>query len=226
MLIYVDDILICFEQEGDEAEILKTLNQHFETKDLGDIKNYLGIQIEREENGSFLLNQKHKIQEIIETFGMENAKPVKSPMETNYLKEMNSQDTLLPTNTQYREAIEKLLYLTTATRPDIAASIGILCRKVSMPSQMDWNAVKPIIPYLKETLHYKLKLPVNDVSTLTGYVDADWAGVTSVRKSTIGYLFFQEVLSVGLADSSSLLHYLLLKQSTLQQRRQAKKLYI
>ncbi|XP_072263057.1 uncharacterized protein [Pyxicephalus adspersus] len=157
---------------------------------------------------------------------MENAKPVKSPMETNYLKEMNGQDTLLPTNTQYRKAIGKLLYLTTATRPDIAATIGILCRKVSMPNQMDWNAVKQIIRNLQGTLHYKLKLPANDESTLTEYVDADWAGDTSDRKSTSGYLFLLSGGAINwLAESSSLLHYLLLTQSTLQQRRQAKKLY-
>lgn len=121
---------------------------------------------------------------------MEDAKPVKSPMETNYLKEMNCQDNPLPTNTQYRKAIGKLLYLTTATRPDIAATVGILCRKVSMPSKKDWNAVKRIIRYLKGTSHYKLKLPASDEITLTGYVDADWAGDTSDRKSTSGYLFF------------------------------------
>ncbi|XP_073459963.1 uncharacterized protein [Aquarana catesbeiana] len=111
-------------------------------------------------------------------------------METNYLKEMNCQDNPLPTNTQYRKAIGKLLYLTTATRPDIAATVGILCRKVSMSSKKDWNAVKRIIRYLKGISHYKLKLPASDESTLTGYVDADWAGDTSDRKSTSGHLFF------------------------------------
>ncbi|XP_077328892.1 uncharacterized protein LOC143963199 [Lithobates pipiens] len=121
---------------------------------------------------------------------MEDAKSVKSPMETNYLKEMKCQDNPLPTNTQYRKAIGKLLYLTTATRPDIAATVGILCRKVSMPNKRDWNAVKRIIHFLKGTSHYKLKLPVSDESTLTGYVDANWAGDTSDRKSTSGYLFF------------------------------------
>lgn len=59
-----------------------------------------------------------------------------------------------------------------------------------MPSKKDWNAVKRIIRYLKGTSHYKLKLPASDEITLTGYVDADWAGDTSDRKSTSGYLFF------------------------------------
>ncbi|KAM9311482.1 polymeric immunoglobulin receptor-like [Gastrophryne carolinensis] len=94
-----DDILIHFEQKGDGAKILQTMNPLFETKDLGSIKNYLSIQIERAKDGSFLLNQKYKVQVIIETFGMEDAEPVKSPVETNYLTEINSQETALPTNT-------------------------------------------------------------------------------------------------------------------------------
>jgi len=53
----------------------------------------------------------------------------------------------------------------------------------------DWTAVKRVIRYLKETINWKLKLKaVNDLQ-LVGYVDADWAGDKSDRKSTSGYLF-------------------------------------
>ncbi|XP_073507724.1 alpha-1,3-mannosyl-glycoprotein 4-beta-N-acetylglucosaminyltransferase C isoform X1 [Phyllobates terribilis] len=135
VLIYVDDILICFKQERDKENILKILKQHLEIKDLGNVKQYLGIQVEREEDGSFLLNQNHMIQDITEKFGLKDAKTVKSPMETNYLKEMNSEKNILPNNEEYRTAIGK--YLATVTRPDISAAVGILSRKVSKPNKAD-----------------------------------------------------------------------------------------
>ncbi|XP_069600637.1 uncharacterized protein [Ranitomeya imitator] len=188
VLIYVDDILVCFEKEKDEAEIVKSLDQHFEMKDLRNVKQYLGIQIEREDE-SFLPNQNHMIQDIIETFGLKDAKPVKSPMETNYLKEINSEQNLLPNNEQYIKVIGKLLYLVTVTRPNIAAAVGILSRKVLKPNKMDWNAVKRVIHYLKGTSSVKLKLPASEKCILIGYLDADWAGDQVHKKSTSGYLF-------------------------------------
>ncbi|KAM4043678.1 uncharacterized protein ACNLHF_013926 [Anomaloglossus baeobatrachus] len=154
------------------------------------MKQYLRIQIEREEDGRFLLNQNHMIQDIIETFGLKDAKTVKSPMETNYLKEMNSEQNVLPNNEEYRTAMGKLLYLATVSRPDIAAAVGIMSRKVLKPNKKDWNAVKRVVRYLKGTSNIKLKLPTSDRCTLTGYVDADWAGDSTDRKSTSGYLFF------------------------------------
>lgn len=68
ILINIDDIITCFEQEGD-------YNQ------LGNISYYLGIQIEREQDGSSLLNQSQKISDILEEFHMQDAKEVKTPME-------------------------------------------------------------------------------------------------------------------------------------------------
>ena len=84
---------------------------------------------------------------------------------------------------------KQLLYIATTTRPDIAAAVSILCRKVNSPRQCDWTAVKRVIRYLKETINWKLKLEAVGDLKLIGYVDADWAGDRSDRKSTSGYLF-------------------------------------
>ncbi|KAM9301983.1 uncharacterized protein PAF06_015226 [Gastrophryne carolinensis] len=108
---------------------------------------------------------------------------------TSKISHGNSQDAPLPTNPQYRNAIGKLMYITTATRPDIEAFIGILCRNISMPSRINWNVVKGVIHYLKGTLHYKLRLPTSDERILKSYVNANWAGGTSDRKSISGYFF-------------------------------------
>lgn len=43
-------------------KVAKLLNQHFEAKDLGD---YLGINVQRDKDSSFLLKQKSKIEAAI-----------------------------------------------------------------------------------------------------------------------------------------------------------------
>lgn len=94
----------------------------------------------------------------------------------------------MPNNHQYASLIGGLLYVAVNTRPDIAVSVSILGRKTSNPSQADWIEAKRVLRYLKETMDFELVLGVDD-SPLHIYVDADWAGDSSDRKSTSGFLF-------------------------------------
>jgi hypothetical protein len=188
VLAFVDDLLIIHEDENEIVKAGRLLNNDFEIKDLGDVTYYLGIQIERKDDGSFLLNQKAKIMAILEKFGMTDAKGASIPIDAAYLK-FNGEYDLLPDNEQYREAVGALLYVATTTRPDIAAAIGILCRRVSKPRQRDWSAVKQTMRYLKQTINFKFEISTGLDINLIGYVDADWAGDTTDRKSTSGHIF-------------------------------------
>ncbi|XP_040203616.1 secreted RxLR effector protein 161-like [Rana temporaria] len=112
-------------------------------------------------------------------------------MEPGYQKS-NEAENLLPNNDTYHRAIGKLLYVATVTRPDIAAAVDILCRKVSAPCQRDWKAVKRVMQYIKGTIQMKLRLPATSNPKLVGYVDADWAGDCTDCKSTSGFIFQYE----------------------------------
>ncbi|KFD49193.1 hypothetical protein M514_09915 [Trichuris suis] len=46
------------------SKVGKQVNAFFCTKDLGEVAHYLGIEVNREEDGSFLLSQKGKIAEL------------------------------------------------------------------------------------------------------------------------------------------------------------------
>jgi hypothetical protein len=86
----------------------------------------------------------------------------------------------------YRTAIGQLLYLTTKTRPDIAAAVGVLARQVARPTMIHLTAVKRGLCYLKGTSDYGIRiLPTTD--KLIGYADSDWAG-ESDRKSVSGFV--------------------------------------
>ena len=187
VLLYVDDLIVLHEDDACIRSFGGLISEHFKTKDLGDISYYLGIQIERDVDGSFLLNQSAKITALLDKFSMKDVKGVSTPMDTSYTKLEGEYDRL-PDNEQYRQAVGAMLYVATTTRPDIAAAIGLLCRRVSNPRQRDWNAVKRVMRYLKQTADLKLKISAVNLD-LVGYVDADWAGDVSDRKSTSGYLY-------------------------------------
>lgn len=188
LLIYVDDICICHENQKVIMSIAEELNENFETVDLGNISSFLGIRVQQAEDGSFLLDQELKINNLLQEFGLENASQASTPMDTEFLKSVEPQN-LLPNNEKFRKAVGALLHLSTTTRPDIALAIGHLCRRVSQPSQRDWDAVKRVIKYLKGTSNYKLKFSSQTDLNLVGFVDADWAGDVSDRKSTSGFIF-------------------------------------
>lgn len=188
VLLYVDDLLVIGKNAEITRKIGEQLNQYFEMTDLGDVKHYLGIQVERKEDGSFLIHQQTKIHHMLKEHGMLEAKPVATPMETGFLSN-NVDSSRLPNNKQYRQAVGSLLYFSTVSRPDIALSVGILCRQVERPTESDWNTVKRVMRYLVSTINQKLLLPAGGDLVLKGFIDADWAGDRKDRKSTSGFLF-------------------------------------
>jgi len=75
--------------------------------------------------------------------------------------------------------------------PRLGKSIitSILSRHVENPKQADWVEVKRIFRYLKKTKDKKLKLgAISGIQNndLTVYVDADWGGDATDRKSNSG----------------------------------------
>lgn len=189
ILLYVDDLLIAGSSPNITCTVGKELNKYFKTKDLGEVSHYLGIQIEREEDGSFLLNQRSKISRMLEDYGLTDSKPTMTPMETNFLSSMTDDSKKLTNNKLYRQAVGSLLYIATVSRPDIAASIGFLCRCVESPTENHWKAVKRVIRYLATTIDKCLRLSSTSETDLVCFVDADWAGSRIDRKSTTGYVF-------------------------------------
>lgn len=110
-------------------------------------------------------------------------------METSFLKSGFSDSAKLPHNTQYRQAIGSLLYIAIVSRPAITVAAGYLSGFVERPTESDWKAVKRIIRYLASTINKKLRLSSAGTLELICFVDADWAGGHTDRKSTSGYVF-------------------------------------
>ena len=91
--------------------------------------------------------------------------------------------------TLYRSIIGSLLYFT-ASRPNIAFSVGVCARYQAAPKESHLTAVKRIIRYVNGTLDYDLWYLKDSNACLVGYSDADWAGSVDDRKSTSSGYFY------------------------------------
>jgi hypothetical protein len=91
--------------------------------------------------------------------------------------------------TMYRSMIGSLLYLT-ASRPDIAFSVGVCARFQANSKESHLTVVKPILRYVKATTNFGVYFSRYTNLELVGYSDADWAGNADDRKSTYGGCFY------------------------------------
>jgi len=89
----------------------------------------------------------------------------------------------------YRSMIGSLLYLT-ASRLDIAFSVGVCARFQANPKESHLTAVKRIIRYVNDTLLYGIWYSREKNLVVAGYSDGDWAGNADDRKSTLGGCFY------------------------------------
>ena len=81
-MVYVDDIVII----GDDNEGIKALKQHlfqnFQTKDLGPLRYFLGIEVAQSKS-SIAISQRKYALDILEETGLTDCKPVETPMDPN-----------------------------------------------------------------------------------------------------------------------------------------------
>ena len=95
----------------------------------------------------------------------------------------------------YASLIGSLNYCSVATRPDISFTVNKCAQFTSRPSVTHWEAAKRIVRYLMHTSEYGIRYRSEGkgvegyAHNLAGYTDADFAGDTSDRKSTTGWLF-------------------------------------
>lgn len=162
------------------------LSKNFEPTSMGTVKHYLWIDVSRDIDGNFLVSQQNYIDKIVTEAGLELAKDSKFSLDTGYFR--NNDEELFNSNHNYRELIGMLLYLTTNSRPDVAASVSILSQKISAPTKTDMKEEKRVIRYLNGTKRLKLALSnKRGGETLAAYSDANWAKNRLDRKSSTGY---------------------------------------
>ena len=132
------------------------------------------------------MSQERYAEELLKRFNMSECKPANTPAEKGLeFTEISDKDRV---NFSYRQAIGSLVYLATATIPDISWIISKLSQYLEKPGAEHIAALKRVFHYIKATKSFSLSYKPSS-GYLQGYCDSDWAGDVKDRRSTSGYVF-------------------------------------
>ena len=188
--VYVDDILLAGKSDKRMAKVKQALSQQFQVKDMGELHYFLGVRVIQDPStGSVWIGQQSYTENVLRRFGMENSKPIRTPVDTSTkLVKAKDEDTCVDQQL-YQSAVGSLLYLSIATRPDIAYAVSNVAKFCAKPTKQHWVAVKRILRYLRGTHTFGLLYTKQVTKNCVGFSDADWGGDLNDCKSTSGYMF-------------------------------------
>ena len=153
LLIYVDDLLICSKSKKKIKNLKRVLSEKFKMKDLGEVKEYLGINIEYDyRNCDMKLSQTKYIESLTNKYQLQDSRLYSTPMETNLKIEKAE---ICESDMKYRNLISALLYISSSTRPDISYSVNYLSRYQKSYNETHWKYALRILKYLYLTKDLK-----------------------------------------------------------------------
>ena len=214
IVCYVDDLLLL----GDDDLIVSTLsalNKSLLLRETGKLDegtsvDFLGRVITKH-NGAITLTMDPKfIDTLLDEMNMKTCKPSPTPgSETLKRATLENEEPVdAETHKLYRRMVGKLLWLTNV-RNDIMFAVKELSRGLQQPTLLHMNKLKHLLRYLAgtktlaETLRPNRQLLLDPSKTaidINTFVDSDWAGCNTTRKSTSGCALF--VLGVNLCGIS------------------------
>lgn len=191
--LHVDDMLILAKDITVIREFKRAIAQRWEIKDLGEVKKILGLEVTRNRSTrSIRIAQVAFTDEIVAEYGLTDARVSSTPSGSpDLLEPVSARDDGKPADAdRYRRLIGQLMYLMRGSRPDVCFVVTRLSRYVAQPAERHWKCALQVVRYLKGTREFGTTYSGSHTGQkLEGYVDSDYAGDRTDRKSTYGSVF-------------------------------------
>jgi hypothetical protein len=150
-------------------DVKSFLSKCFDMKDLGEADVILNIKLNNNESG-ITLSQSHYVEKILSRFGFIDGKSSLTPYDPSVILRKNKNE---PTDQlRYSQIVGSLMYLASATRPDISFAVSKLSRFMSNPGIDHWHTLKRVMRYLCGTMSYGIHYSGHP-AVLEGYSDAN-----------------------------------------------------
>ena len=188
ILAYVDD-MVCAAQPNEIRRVVAKLGAKWKITDLGEVNLILGIKAQRDLAAKTVsLSQTAYIETLINRFPGHQAHYARSaPLPTSLNPEGG--DDYAAQLSPYQQLVGCLLWISGCTRPDVAFTASYLSRFASNPLEHHWQLALRAVSYLVNTKDLKLVLG-GRLKSLETYVDSDWGGDLTTRRSTTGYISY------------------------------------
>ena len=201
MFLHVDNLLM---SANPSSEIIKEtkekLKDRFDFREEGFPQAFIGIQIQRVNDGSIFIHQTRYTMKILEKFGelegWTSKIPLKAQKTTEILNLNRPQKEKGELEISYKEFIGSLMWLAKGTRPDILQAVSFLSRFQSNYGPEHWQVCSRVFAYLQGTMGFGIlyngteKSPLNtEQGDIIGFADANWAENDATRRSTTGFVF-------------------------------------
>ncbi len=142
IVLYVDDIVIAG-SDVDEVEAVKAdFKKRFEMKDLGELRHYLGMTIERDGHESIKIHQMDYARSVVRKYRryLKVAKRHRATVPMTRDLKLTREEERTPKQQEYvdsfpyQELLGSLLYLAVNTRPDIVFAVNACARFSNSPT--------------------------------------------------------------------------------------------
>ena len=178
--VYIDDCIVFGPSNQAIEQVvadIRTCSRQFMVDDQGDIGDFLGIEVQKQEDGSIMLTQPQLIDSILRDLHLQSSSNVKkTPSMTTSLLHKDTDRPEMTPDFHYRSVIGKLNFLEKSTSPDISISVHQCTRFSENPKQSHTEAVKRIGRYLLSSRDKRLLIHPNKRWHFDCWVDADFAG--------------------------------------------------
>jgi hypothetical protein len=139
-IVYTDDTILMGSDQKEIERLVKKIESIFKIEDQGNLSDYLGMKVTKNEDGSMEWTQPNLINSILKELGLIEQKssnaatsrttPANSTVILTSHEEDNDHDN---SKFNYRQVIGKMLYLEKSTRPDISCAVHQCARFSAKP---------------------------------------------------------------------------------------------
>ena len=201
-LSWIDDCA-CFGPDKDVEEARTEMNELFECDDIGDMEEYVGCQINREE-GELRISQPVMLQSFEDEFDIKSVKHAETPASPGtVLTPVNNDGEAVnqQMQTKFRSGLGKLLHMMRWSKPEIYNAVRDLSRHAQRCSVAHVKALYRVMRYCVDTKHLSWRLKPerkwdgkdkNFEFCISGKSDSDYATCPTTRRSVTGFTVFLE----------------------------------
>lgn len=193
----MDDIIVISPTIARVEEMKALLASAYEIRDLGELRDYLGIAIIRDRpTRTIYLNQHPYLIKILRKFHLDNCIPLAAPTASTSALHPSVTPATDEHRHLYQAMLGSILYATVWIRPDLSERCSRLGQFTHNPSVEHLSTLRNVLAYIQGTTYLGLRFQVPQLMQIEvhsfgfcDYSDSSYADNQVDCKSTSGYVF-------------------------------------